>query len=204
MRIIIAGASSPLGSATAEALTVAGHDVVAIGTNAERLESVEAAEREVCDLTDDTAVRALAGRLGPVDGLLHLVGGWRGGGGLEEQTDEDWHWLERQLVGTLRNTTRSFAPAIAASDAGRIAIVSTTALDKPTAGNANYVAAKAAAETWLTAVGHALRETPAEVRAFRIKALVTHQERAANPERDYPGYTDVDALATELAEFATS
>ncbi|SJM46376.1 SDR family NAD(P)-dependent oxidoreductase [Agrococcus casei] len=199
MRVVIAGATSALGIATAAALTEAGHEVVAVGRSAERLEQVQAAERVAADLADFAAVQQLAEQLGAVDGLVHLVGGWRGGGGLAGQSDEDFDWLETNVLTALRNTTRAFAAAIGASAAGRIAIVSTTGLEKPTAGNASYVALKAAAETWLQAVGHELRETPAEVHITRVKALVTEQERIDSPERKFPGYSDVTDVAAELA-----
>lgn len=198
MRILIAGASSALGHATATAASNAGHYVVAVGSNAERLATVDAARHEVRDLADFDAVQQLAADLGDIDVLFHLVGGWRGGGGLDGQTDDDWSWLERRIVGTLRNTTRAFAPALGRSAAGRIAIVSTSGLDRPTAGNANYVAAKAAAEAWLAAVEHALRATPATTHVLRVKALVSAADRAREPKRDFAGYTDVESLAAEL------
>lgn len=198
MKIVIAGATSALGIETAQRLQDAGHEVVAVGSNAERLESVPASERIVTDLTDFTATRQLAERVGETDGLIHLVGGWRGGGGLAGQTDEDYSWLEARVVTTLRNTTRAFAPAIGRSEAGRIAIISTKGLEKPTAGNANYVALKAAAEAWLAAVDHEMRETPAQTHVIRVKALVTAEERAAHPERKFPGFSDVTDVAQEL------
>jgi len=65
---------------------------------------------EVCDLGDETAVAALAERIhatdGPVDGVLHLVGGWRGGGGLAGQTDADFRFLEGSLT-ALRHVSRA-------------------------------------------------------------------------------------------------
>lgn len=202
MRILIAGATSALGHATASALLDAGHHVIAVGSNAGRLGLVDASEHFECDLTDPGAVEALAADVGELDGLLHLVGGWRGGGGLAGQTDEDWAWLEARVVGTLRNTTRAFAEAIGRSDAGVVAIVSSTGLERPTAGNANYVALKAAAEAWLAAVGHALRATPARTVVKRVKALVSDADRAAQPDKEFDGFTDVAQLAAELtAEF---
>ncbi|QCR18293.1 SDR family NAD(P)-dependent oxidoreductase [Agrococcus sp. SGAir0287] len=198
MRILIAGASSALGRATARAARAAGHHVVAVGSSAERLEPVDADERRVCDLTSFSEVDALAASVGEVDALVHLVGGWRGGGGLAGQTDDDWAWLEQRIVGTLRNTTRAFESALAASSGGRVMIISTTGLDRPTAGNANYVALKAAAETWLAAVGHALRATPATTHAIRVKALVSAADREAEPDRSFDGYSDVDDVAAEI------
>ena len=80
------------------------------------------------------------------------MGGWRGAKGITDQSDEDWEFLERGAITTLRNVTRVFYDDLAASDAGRFAMVSSTAVGKPTAGGASYVAAKAAAEAWTLAV----------------------------------------------------
>src|SRR6187549_1374932 len=97
--VVIAGATSASGLAAARALTDAGARVVAVGRDAEKLRATTVTLRgvagslrtEVCDLTDEAAVTALADRIhaseGRVDGVLHLVGGWRGGGGLAGQSD---------------------------------------------------------------------------------------------------------------------
>ncbi|MFZ8376885.1 hypothetical protein ACO1LT_15325, partial [Staphylococcus aureus] len=86
---------------------------------------------EQCDLTDPDAVDALRDRVhaahGGVDGILHLVGGWRGGGGLAGQSDEDFAFLLRSFT-ALRNVTRSFDEDLRTSDAGRLAIVSSTSV----------------------------------------------------------------------------
>lgn len=182
MRVLIAGAGSALGDASAAALRAAGHDVIEV-THAD------------VDLTDADAVLQLAVQIGPLDGLLHLVGGWRGGGGLAGQSDADYDWLHSRIVTTLRHTTRAFHPALASSPAGRIAIVSTTGIEHPTAGNANYLACKAAAEAWLAAVGNALKDTPATVHVERVMALVSDADRAAYPGKDFSRYTDVADLA---------
>lgn len=184
MRIVIAGAGSPLGGACQRALDDAGHEAIPVG-------------RAQCDLRDFDAVTALARDLGPVDGVLHLVGGWRGGGGLAGQSDADWDWLQTMIVGTLRNTTRAFLPAVSASGAGGFAIVSQTGLARPTAGNANYLAAKAAAETWLQAVGHALGEK-GWVHIERVRALYSDADLTAEPDRDVTGLTHVRDLALRL------
>jgi len=186
MRVVIAGSGSPLGDATAAALQAAGHEAIPIGP-------------DECDLRDFAGVLQLADRLGSIDGVIHLVGGWRGGGGLTEQSDEDWDWLQTMIVGTLRNTTRAFLPAVAASPAGRFAIVSQTGVANPTAGNANYLAAKAAAETWLLAVGHALKGTPGRVQIERVMALYSDRDVASAPDRDFSRHTHVDELGRRLA-----
>jgi len=183
---LIAGATSASGLAAARALAGAGARAVAVGRDPEKLdrlaEAVPGVRTEVCDLTDAAAVRSLAERVheteGRIDGLFHLVGGWRGGGGLSGQTEDDYRFLEGSFT-ALRHVTRTFDDDLRASAAGRLAIVSSTAVTRPLAGGANYAAVKAASEAWTRAVAHgfakAARDADEPLRAaaviFRVKAL---------------------------------
>lgn len=179
--VLIAGATSAAGVAAAAALADAGARVIAVGSDAGRLErlreTVPAARTYTCDLASWPAVLELAQTMhdqhGPIDGLVHLVGGWRGGGGLAGQNDEDWDFLSRRVLTTLRHTSRAFNDDLLASAAGRLVIVSSVTVDRPTPGGANYATAKAAAETWTRAVGHGFASagSPAASVVFVVKAL---------------------------------
>lgn len=184
--VVLAGGTSAAGRAAARALVSAGARVVVVGSDAERLRAMVAAipgvAGERCDLTDAEAVDTLRDRvhdtLGRVDGILHLVGGWRGGGGLAGQTDDDFAFLLRSLT-ALRQVSRAFDADVRASDAGRLAIVSSTSVTRPLAGGANYAAVKAASEAWVRAVAHgyakdardAGRSPSAAAVTFRVKSL---------------------------------
>jgi NADP-dependent 3-hydroxy acid dehydrogenase YdfG len=215
--VVIAGATSPSGLAAAAALAAADARVVAIASSRERLdrvtERVPGIASYVCNLIDASAVITVAklirSEVGPVDGLLHLVGGWRGGGGLAGQSDEDWLWLNDRIVTTLRNTTRTWYDDLVTSDAGRLAIVSATAATAPTAGTANYASLKSAAETWTMSVANGFlhaqsgnKAAPTTQRAAAavlvVKALVDDPMRTAEPDNTFPGFTDVTALADKL------
>ncbi|MGO4784721.1 SDR family NAD(P)-dependent oxidoreductase [Cryobacterium sp. W22_MBD10_FK3] len=187
--VLLAGATSVAGVAVAAALAEAGARVLAVGSNAERLERVRAVAPDTsvytCNLADFAAVTALAATVhaehGPIDGLVHLVGGWRGGGGLDGQTDEDWDFLHERVVQTLRHTTRAFNADLLASMAGRLAIVSSVSVTSPTPGGANYASAKAAAETWIRAVGHGFAKSGDSAAAviFAVRALDGLERRLA-------------------------
>ena len=178
--VVLAGATSDAGRAVAQALVDAGARVIATGRSKDRLQpAVDAgAEAAVADATSLSDMTALAERLGGVDGVVPLVGGWRGGGGLAGQSDEDFAALLPALE-AVRATSRAFAPLLQASDAGRFAIVSSTAVARPLAGGANYAAVKAASEAWTRAVAQGFaksaREAESPLRAasviFRAKTL---------------------------------
>lgn len=239
LNVVVTGGSGPSGVAAARALHNAGHTVFTVGSDGPRIEAAAAAAGSgvtplVCDLADLADVRELratvSARLaetgGTVDGVIHLVGGWRGAKGITDQSDEDWEFLERGAVTTLRNVTRVFYDDLAASDAGRFAMVSSTAVTSPTASGASYVAAKAAAEAWTLAVADGFRKarsgaagtgTNAEpgdqhttgdqhsaAVIFVVKALVDAAMRAKSPERTFPGFTDVEELAAAAVGLFTS
>ena len=212
--VLVTGASGSLGRAVVGALAAAGATVVAVGRAAppagERAESsgvvASGVIAEAADLADRSAVEGLAARVrdtvGPVDGLVHLVGGWRGGDGFPGTSDEDWTFLSSRLIDTLRYVTEVFRDDLAASARGRAVIVSATAVDRPTAGAAGYAAAKAAAEAWMRAfadsLGAAGNDSAATI--LVVKALVDRAQRDAAPHRTFPGYTDVEALADRVVD----
>ena len=195
--VIIAGATSASGVAAARALSEAGARVVAVGRDPVTLRDVILREvagpsirTEVCDLTEEAAVAALAQRVhdsdGPIDGLLHLVGGWRGGGGLAGQSDTDFRFLEQSFT-ALRHVSRAFDADLRASQAGRLAVVSSTAVARPLAGGANYAAVKAATEAWARAVAQGFakdardagKPLAAASAIFRVKSLAGFEDELA-------------------------
>ncbi|MBG6180139.1 SDR family NAD(P)-dependent oxidoreductase [Arthrobacter sp. CAN_A1] len=220
LTVVVAGAAGASGVACVSLLRRHGAAVVAVGSDEGRLDHalghLTEVDRRVCDLTDAPAVadlaRALTAGYPSIDGLIHLVGGWRGGSGITGQSDDDYEALRASGLTTLRNTSRAFYAALVASRTGRLAIVSSTAVDHPTAAVASYAAVKSAAETWTRAVADGFRRDqqgvggsddaaagPASAATILVvKALVDDAMRAARPDRAFPGYTHVDDLAAAV------
>jgi 3-oxoacyl-[acyl-carrier protein] reductase len=202
--VVIAGATSAAGRTVARALVDAGARVVVVGTHQGRLDELEieipGVVGERADLTDGDDVLELAmrvhARVGDVDGVVHLVGGWRGGRGIPGQTEEDYRVLERSFT-ALRNASRVFWDDLVASDAGRIAIVSSTTVEKPTAGGANYTSIKAASESWMRSLADGFRkaEAPAAAVTFRVTALAGLESRLAD---EVVALWSTDAAASDL------
>lgn len=181
--VLLAGATSPSGLALARALVDAGARVIATGRSAERLQSLRSigAQVEVGDATSLEAMTELASRLDTVDAVIPLVGGWRGGGGLAGQSDDDFRALLPALD-AVRATSRAFDGALRASDAGRFAIVSSTAVGRPLAGGANYAAVKAASEAWTRAVAQGFAKAARDAGEPLRAASVVFRAKALDPE----------------------
>jgi NAD(P)-dependent dehydrogenase (short-subunit alcohol dehydrogenase family) len=189
--IVVTGACGSLGPYVTKRLEADGHGIVGC--------DVIGGDRRV-DLLDETAVRELAASLDDVTGVVHLVGGWRGGQPASEEPDENWELLHGLLVRTVQHVTRAFAPALkAAGDRGRFVIVSSQQAQAPSATNASYAAAKAAAETWTLAFADELAESGATANILVVNAIVTDEMRAQNPDKAYKTFTDARHMADAIA-----
>ncbi|MGW0826802.1 SDR family NAD(P)-dependent oxidoreductase [Streptomyces sp. NPDC002845] len=217
--IAVAGAGGPAGRATLLRLADAGATVVGADNDPERLaEAVDAARYahggatvigDTVDLLDPQSTRDWATHIekdfGHVDGVVHLVGGWRGSETFTKTSLDDWDLLELLLIRTVQHTSLAFHEALQRSDRGRYILISAAGASRPTAGNASYAAAKAAAEAWTLALADYFRKAgggrgPTSAAAILVvKALVHDAMRAERPNAKFAGFTDVKELAEAIA-----
>jgi NAD(P)-dependent dehydrogenase (short-subunit alcohol dehydrogenase family) len=207
--IAIAGVGGGLGPVVAERLVAAGATVAGTDRNADTLEKIGAGlpdgerwDGRVVDLLDEAATRewcaALVERFGRVDGLLHLVGGWRGGTPLHKAPLEDWDLLHELLIRTVQHTTRAFHDALVSSEHGRFVLVSAKQAQAPSNSNAAYAAAKAAAEAWTLALADGFTETSATANIVVVDAILTPKMREESPGERFPTFTPAEHLADAI------
>jgi NAD(P)-dependent dehydrogenase (short-subunit alcohol dehydrogenase family) len=206
--IAIAGAAGNLGPAVVARLAADGARLALGGRRLEPLEALAAeveaeVDTAVVDLLDAGATREWADgieeRLGQVDGLVHLVGGWKGGTPIEEAPLEDWEALEQLLVRTLQHATQAFASRLVASGRGRFVLISAGQAQAPTHRNAAYAAAKAASEAWTLALADRFRGTGATANIVVVGAILTPAMRAESPDKDFSTFTPAEAVAGAIA-----
>jgi NAD(P)-dependent dehydrogenase (short-subunit alcohol dehydrogenase family) len=207
--IAIAGGAGNLGPTVVRLLAedgaracVCGRDQAALDALAEELDVP--IETDVVDLRDAEATRGWASQLatrhdGRVDGLVHLVGGWRGGTPIEEAPLEDWDFLSALLVRTVQHATQAFAQHLTASGHGRFVLVSAGQAQSPTHPNAVYAAAKAASEAWTLALADRFKGTGATANIVVVGAIVTPQMRAETPDKDFSSFTPAEEIAAAIA-----
>jgi NADP-dependent 3-hydroxy acid dehydrogenase YdfG len=148
---VVTGASSGIGAATARRLAKEGFVVVAAARRMDQLADVVTqitddggtATAVPCDVTDDASVAELAAAVdGPVGLLVNNAGGARGLDPVEDGAIADWRWMyEVNVLGTLR-VTQALLPALDASGAGTIVMISSTAGFVVYEGGGGYSAAK--------------------------------------------------------------
>jgi NAD(P)-dependent dehydrogenase (short-subunit alcohol dehydrogenase family) len=200
--VVVAGSGGPSGHAVVRRLAADGARVVAAGRSPQRWDD-ERISGAVVDLLDPDATRSWAAEVaaehGRVDGLVQLVGGWRGGKTFGDTDLADWDFLHGQLVRTLQHTTLAFHEELRRSPYGRFAIVSQHAAQHPTQGVAAYATAKAAAEAWTLALADSFSGTASAATILVVKALLTDAMRQEHPDKAFAGFTHVDDLASTIA-----
>lgn len=152
--VLVTGASSGAGEATALALAAAGATVVAAARRADRLADLvgrigssggtaEALELDVVnDAQIEHGIDHLRARHGRLDGLVNCAGRMGRGGGIYTDT-ADWRSsIETNLLG-LMLVTRAAVPLMLGNRGATIVNVSSTATRTITVGSAPYGAAKA-------------------------------------------------------------
>ena len=160
-RVVVTGASSGIGEATARLFASRGWDVIGVARRADRLSALEQGtgiRTIVADLTqqaDVDRVRDELAALGPLHGLVNNAGGAFGMGPIETSDPDDWRRMyDIKVLGTQRMIA-AVLPLLrdGARDAGVADIMTVTSIAGHVAyeGGGGYNAAKFA-EAALVAV----------------------------------------------------
>lgn len=135
-RVVVTGASSGIGQATARLLAEHGWDVVGVARRAGRLADLHATHGihpiagDVTDAADVARIRDEVAALGPLHALVNNAGGAFGAATVEEGDPEDWRAMfEVNVIGTQRMIA-ALLPALrdGARDAGHADIVGITSV----------------------------------------------------------------------------
>jgi NAD(P)-dependent dehydrogenase (short-subunit alcohol dehydrogenase family) len=149
--VVVTGAGSGIGRATAAAFATGGATVVCADIDPEAAEKTAGlcAERggsgraEVCDVTDAAAVAALAEGTGPVDVLVNNAGVGMTGR-FADMSIDDWRWIRSVNLDGVVHACAAFGPAMLARGSGQVINVSSGLGYTITATEGAYVATKAA------------------------------------------------------------
>jgi NAD(P)-dependent dehydrogenase (short-subunit alcohol dehydrogenase family) len=174
----------------------AGERVVAVGRDRAALEESGAAQKEVCDVTDETGVEALFRRLGRVDVLVNNAGASTSAP-LAQTTLEDWRLLfEVNATGAFL-CTRAALPGMIERADGRIVTVASVAGLAGSRYTAAYAASKHAAVGLMRAVA-----TEVAGRGVTANAVCPAFVRTEMTERSVARISERTGRSTQEAEAA--
>jgi NAD(P)-dependent dehydrogenase (short-subunit alcohol dehydrogenase family) len=141
-RAVVTGAGSGIGQAVAVALAAVGVEVIGVDRDAESLRD-SGLRAEICDISSESAVKALAERVGPCDIVVNAAGIIRPGA-LADVDVADWNALIAvNLTGYLL-VSRAFAAGMNARGTGALVHVASISGTHAQANSGAYSASKAA------------------------------------------------------------
>jgi 3-oxoacyl-[acyl-carrier protein] reductase len=150
--VLVTGASRGLGRHLVEGFLADGHQVVGVARSpldAWRGEAVERFDRQVCDVTDESAVKRLFSdlrkRYGQLDILVNNAGAFSGDLLLMASAERFGALLRANLV-SAQVVTREAVKVMRPRKTGRVVSISSIASAIPLTGNALYAATKQALE----------------------------------------------------------
>ena len=153
MIVLITGATSGFGAATARRFAQDGARIIAVGRRADRLEALRAelgADKVlpvVLDVRDRDAVAkaiaSLPAEWSAIDVLVNNAGLARGLGPAQEASLDDWDAMVDTNVKGLMYLTRAVLPGMVARGRGHIVNIGSTAAEFPYPGGNVYGATKA-------------------------------------------------------------
>ena len=185
-RVLVTGASSGIGAATARRLADDGWSVVAAARRVERLEALAAEHPRIepfrLDITAEEDVAALVIHLTATGGLDAVVNNAGGALGMDRVEDADLDGWQRMydlnVLGTLR-VTKAVLPllrvAAVASGGSDVVVVTSTAALAPYEGGGGYTAAKHAERTLATTLRWELAGEPLRVVQIAPGAVATEE-----------------------------
>lgn len=154
-RVVITGAGSGIGAATALRFAKGGAEVICVDIDGARAEETAVACRavgadahaSVCDVADAAAVTALAAQLeadrGPVDVLVNNAGVGIAGPFLDASL-ADWEWLRSINLDGVAHGCFAFGPGMVERGRGQVVNIASGAAYIPQREMAAYCATKAA------------------------------------------------------------
>ncbi len=208
--VAIAGAAGGLGPTVARAFAEAGAKLAVAGrSEADLIQLLDALglpdDRRLAsavDLTDGAATRAWAdqivARFGRVDVALHLVGGYKGGASIADTPLADWDFIHNLLIKTTLNVARAFVNPLKSNGWGRFITVTSPRAQTPTAKTAIYAMGKAAGDALVLALADEFKGSGATANAIVVNSIVTPEQRAAEPGKDFGKSTTAEEIAAAM------
>jgi NAD(P)-dependent dehydrogenase (short-subunit alcohol dehydrogenase family) len=199
MAILITGANGGLGKAVVEAFLATGATVYGADRawknqphSNPKFHPVEA------DLMQAAECDRVAKLASPVDGLVHLVGGFGGGHPVAETPDETWEQMLGLNLRSAYSMFRAVLPGMVKAGKGRMVAVGARAALEPMANFAAYSVSKAAVVALVKTVALEVKDSGVTANVILPSVIDTPANRAAMPSADPSKWVTPESIANLL------
>ena len=203
MNVLITGANGGLGTAVCQEFLASGAKVIGVALDWKQSAPFITISADVTTEAGCDSMVKQALEHGPIDALVHLVGGFAGGSPVAETTDQTWDSMMNVNLRAAFCCIRAALKPMQAVGRGRIVAIGTRMAVEPSPNFAAYAVSKAA----LVAL---IKTVAAEGQKFGVTANVvlpstidTPANRAAMPKTDFSRWVAPQSIAKLLVFLAS-
>lgn len=200
-RIIITGAAGGLGRAVTAAVVAQGATPLLVDL-AFPADFAPGQEKFAFDLTDTQATAEQVKKMGAIDGLLNLAGGFHMGPA-HDIADPGWDAMFKINVQTLRSMVAAVVPVMQARGRGAIVNVGALGAVQGQAQLGAYGASKSVVMRLTESLSAELRDQGINVNAVLPSIIDTPANRQGMPDADYSKWVTPEDLANVICFLAS-
>jgi NAD(P)-dependent dehydrogenase (short-subunit alcohol dehydrogenase family) len=187
-----------------------GYQLVLVSSHPDRLTNLvrelNLPAKQVIDFSADLTQPEAAGKLkqavmdkfGRVDILLHFVGGWIGGKGLEDVSAEDVATMLSQHIWTTFYLTQAFIPILQKNGWGRLIVISSPVVGTPPARNLPYTVGKSGQESLILTLAEELKYSGVTANIIRVRTIDVNHERESSPSPKNAFWTTPEEITSAI------
>ena len=213
--VMITGASGNLGTATYKAFLKQGAKVALVALDAEHIPALDAEDgisdesilRFSADLTSESEVNAvvqnIVSKLGQIDILVNIAGGYRGGTPIHETPSDHVDALFNLNFRTTFNTSKAVTRPMLASGSGSIINIAARAGLSGSAKLGVYSASKAAVIRLTESMSAELKHLGIRVNCILPGTIDTPRNRVDMPDADFSRWVPAESIADVILFLAS-
>jgi NAD(P)-dependent dehydrogenase (short-subunit alcohol dehydrogenase family) len=202
LRVVITGVCGSLGQATAEKARHSGAYVIGLDISDTDAAANTDEYRQV-DLMDRDATLACFSSLGKIDVLINIAGGFAMGEDAFSTSSEQWDWMFRINVDTMRNATMGAVPLLQAQGGGAIVNIGALGALSGQAAMSAYCCAKSSVMKLTESLSAELRHQGINVNAVLPSIIDTPPNREGMPDADFSQWVTPAQLAEVICFLAS-
>jgi NAD(P)-dependent dehydrogenase (short-subunit alcohol dehydrogenase family) len=199
MAVIITGAGGGLGTAVCRAFLERGAQVIGVKRSWPEAMPFPTISADLTTAEGCTAMVEGALKQGPIDALVHLVGGFSGGSPIAETSDETWDLMMNINVRGAFLAMRAVLKPMMEAKRGRIVAVGSRAGVEALPNFAAYAISKAALVALVKNVAAETKDSGVTANAVLPSTIDTPANRKAMPKADFSKWVSPESIAKLLA-----
>ena len=203
MNVLITGANGGLGTAVSQEFLAAGAKVIGVAREWKQSARFTTISGDVTTEAGCESMVKQALEHGPIDALVHLVGGFAGGSPLTETTDQTWDSMMNINLRAAFCCMRAALKPMQAAGRGRIVAIGTRMAVEPSPNFAAYAVSKAALVALVKTVAAEGQKFGVTANAVLPSTIDTPANRAAMPKADFSRWVAPQSIAKLLVFLAS-